>query len=125
VGLLLPLLALALGSCSEGRARVPVVLPATPVISLRPTWAVVAEPYLRLRAEPDSTASIAGHLRQGDVARIVAISPVVARVNGERRYWYQLAGNDVTGWALETALEAYGTEQRARNASRRLRGGEP
>jgi len=100
-----------------------VVLPPTPVISLRPAWAVVSEPYLRLRAEPDSSSPIAGHLRQGDVAEIVAISRVVARVGGERRYWYELQGGQVSGWALDSALESYATEQRAFNASRRLGGG--
>jgi hypothetical protein len=111
-------------ACSGDRPADSVPLPPTPVVTLRPTWAVVTEPYLRLRALPDDGAPIAGHLRRGDVARIAAIDTVIEQVDGERHYWYRLEGDAVTGWALDNALESYGSEYRARNASERLGGGD-
>ncbi|HKJ86754.1 MAG TPA: hypothetical protein VKA06_11795 [Spirochaetia bacterium] len=87
---------------------------------LRPTWGVVREPYLRLRSEAHRDAGISGHLRRGEVAEIAAISPLSERVDGEIRYWYLLEGVEVSGWALDDALEAYGSEHRARNAAERL-----
>ncbi|MFW6291454.1 MAG: hypothetical protein ACOC7V_03925 [Spirochaetota bacterium] len=90
-------------------------------MTLRPTWAVVAESYVRLRAEPAMDAAISGHLRRGDVARIDAIGTVVEQFDDERSYWYRLEAGSIAGWALDRALEAYGSEYRARNAAERLR----
>ncbi len=95
-------------------------LPPTPVIVLRPTWAVIRQPYLRLRSDAQRSAGISGHLRRGEVAEITAISPIAERIDGELRYWYFLEGIEVSGWALDDALEAYGSEDRARNAAERL-----
>ena len=107
-------------SCSGGSDRFAVTLPPTPVIVLRPTWAAIREPYVRLRVDAQRDAGISGHLRRGEVAEITAISPIEERVDGELRYWYFLEGGVVSGWALDDALEAYGSEDRARNAAERL-----
>lgn len=69
-------------------------------------------------------ATIAGHLRRGDVARIEAIGTIVEQVDGERAYWYRLDAGSTSGWTLDRTLEAYGSEYRARNAADRLREGE-
>lgn len=98
-------------------------LPPTPVVALRPTWAVIVEPYLRLRSEPQTDAPIAGHLRRGDVARIAAIGTAVAQVDGERHLWYRLETEGASGWTLDGALESFASEHRARNAARRMGGG--
>ncbi|MFW6293888.1 MAG: hypothetical protein ACOC7V_16430 [Spirochaetota bacterium] len=95
-------------------------LPPTPVITLRPNWAVVREPYLRLRVDARREAGISGHLRRGEVAEITAISPISERVDGQLRYWFFLEGAEVSGWALDDALAAYGSEYRARDAAERL-----
>ncbi len=112
---------LAIGACGPGDRSSSVSLPPTPVVTLRPTWAVVADPYVRLRAEPAMDAPISGHLRRGDVARIDAIGTVVEQLDDERSYWYRLETGSIAGWVLDGALEAYGSEYRARNAAERLR----
>ena len=89
-------------------------------MTLRPTWAVVSEAYVRLRAEPQMDAPIVGHLRRGDVARIDAIGTVVEQVDGERLYWYRLESGATSGWTLDRTLEEYGSEYRARNAADRF-----
>ena len=109
-------------SCSRGDAGRFVTLPPTPVVTLRPTWAVVTDSYLRLHAEPRSGAPIIGHLRRADVAEILEIGTTVARVDGEQRLWYRLAADGVSGWALDLSLDSYGSEYRARNAGARLAG---
>jgi hypothetical protein len=98
-------------------------MPPTPIVTLRPTWAVVTERYLRLRERPDGAAPISGHLRRGDVAAITAVSPVIELVDGERHFWFRVENHLVSGWVLDTSLEAYTSEDRARNAAKRLSGG--
>lgn len=112
----------AMGACDAPDSATPVSLPPTPVVTLRPTWAVVAEPYVRLRAEPAMDAPISGHLRRGDVARIDAIGTVVEQVDDVGSYWYRLESGSTAGWTLDRTLESYGSEYRARNAAERLRG---
>lgn len=109
-----------LAGCSGGRDEQRVRLPPTPVVSLRPTWAVVTVPYLRLRESASAEAGIAGHLRRGEVARILAVSTVAEQIDGERHLWFQLEAHSASGWALDMALESYGSEERARNAAQRL-----
>lgn len=116
------ILAMMLGGCSRGGDEERIRLPPTPVVALRPTWAVVTVPYLRLRTEPSVGAAIAGHLRRGDVAFIAAIDTSIARVDGDRHLWYLLERDGRSGWALDLAVESFGSEERARNAARLLEG---
>ncbi len=113
-----------LASCGEEPGGPEVEMPATPVIVLRPTWAVVTEAYVRLRAGPEGGAPISGHLRRGDVAEITAINPAAEQVDGERRHWYELRNEQASGWVTEDTLEAYSSEYRARHASAQLGTGE-
>lgn len=114
-------LAALVTSCGNGRSNASsVILPPTSVVTLRPTWAVVTEPYIRLRAEPRRDAPIEGHLRRGDVAEIEAISTVVELVEDERHFWYRLTVGGTSGWVLDSAVESYGSEDRARSVSARM-----
>lgn len=117
------LVVLSFSACSRGAEETGIDLPPTPVVALRPTWAVVTVPYLRLRTEPSAGAPIAGHLRRGEVAAIAAIDTSVARLDGDRHYWYRLERDGLVGWALDNAVESYGSEDRARNAARLLEEG--
>mgnify|MGYP006279093537 FL=1 len=106
--------------CAEGRGEQRVRLPPTPVVSLRPTWAVVTVPYLRLRVDASDDAGIAGHLRRGEIARIRAVSTVAQQIAGERHLWFRLEADSASGWALDMALESYSSKERAQNAAQRL-----
>ncbi len=110
-------------SCSPSDPYADIHLPSTPVITLRPTWALVDAPYVRLYEESDPTSPIAGHLRRGDVVRIAAISTDIIRVAGEEVRWFLLEHNAFRGWTTGTVLELFTSEERARSAARVRREG--
>ena len=110
-------LLLGLAGCSQTPEESRVNLPTTPVISVRPRWAVAADLYVRVRAEPSIDSVIRGHLRIGDVAEIVSISTVTNDLQGPRNIWYQVEASGFRGWALGSALELYESRSRAVNAA--------
>ena len=112
------LLVLLVTACADRDPFSEVRLPETPVATLRPTWALVRSPYLRLFESADQSSPITGHLRAGDVVRVLSIGTVeVATQNGRAR-WYQLELDAVRGWSLGGAVELYSSQERARNAAR-------
>lgn len=108
---------LTLGACSSGDAYEEVSLPTTPVVALRPTWALIRVPYLRLYEQRDANSSIVGHLRMGDIAEVVAIGTRVLRVDGRPQRWYLLNSGQAQGWTTGGPLELFTSQERARNAA--------
>ncbi len=113
------LLAFTLSACGA-RVQSEVSLPPTPVITVRPNWAVAITSYARIRDEPSQDARIVGHLRVGEVAAIVAIGTNPAVTGGERYTWYEVMSSDLRGWAIGSDLMLYQSESRARNAAERF-----
>jgi hypothetical protein len=107
---------LLLASCSV-RNQSNVELPTTDVVALRPSWAVVVAGYVRLRETADTTAVIAGHLRAGDVARVVSIGLTPYVDGSERVRWIELSADGLDGWVLESDLVLFNNETQARNAA--------
>lgn len=103
-------------SCAANVGDTEVVLPATPVISVRPQWAVANQLYTRVYAAPETGSSINGHLRLGDVASILAITASV-RADGLSELWYHVRMRGLEGWISGGSLEFYESERRANNAS--------
>ena len=99
-----------------------VVLPTTGVSDIRPSWAVVVSTYVRLRNEADSESPITGHLRAGDVAEVETISLSPYSANGHQIRWIELSAEGHTGWVLESDLQLFRSERRARNAAATLSG---
>ena len=120
-GLLLLAVAGTLGGCGV-KAAPRVQLPATPVISVRPRWAVAITAYTRVRAQPTEDSAIRGHLRAGDVAEIVSIGATPALVDGRREYWHELSSDGLHGWVPGSDLRFYESRSRALNAARALTG---
>jgi hypothetical protein len=116
----LPLLAtfLVAAGCDGSREEEPIVLPETPVIALRPTWALVVEPYVRLYEEPVTDSAIAGHLRAGEIARVDAIGTQPIRLGGAQYRWYRLSTDESAGWTVGRSIETYTSRDRAWNAAR-------
>ena len=115
--LVLGALFLALGACSRVSEETRVDLPVTPVISARPQWAVAADVYVQIRAEPSIDSPIEGHLRTGDVVEIISISTKSIDGARGRDTWYEVAGAEIHGWTLGSSLEFYESRTRARNAA--------
>ena len=112
---------LGVGSCSRDRAPNLPDLPLTSVAALRPMWAVVAGSYLRLHREPRTDAQIVGHLRQAEVAEILAIEPGGRRGDGRTLAWYLLEHGALIGWAPADLVDPHGSHGRAQDAASRMR----
>jgi hypothetical protein len=112
---------LLVASCSPD-AEDTVVLPTTGVAAIRPSWAVVETTYTRLREDADSDSPIAGHLRAGDVAEVRRISLSPYAENGRQIRWIEVSAEGHRGWVLESDLQMFDSEARARNAAVRLLG---
>ncbi len=108
---------LGLAACSQSLQESRVNLPVTPVISVRPRWAVAADLYIRVRAEPTLDSAIRGHLRRGDVAEIVTIRAVTNDDEGALSTWYQVEAPGLRGWAVASNLHFYASRARALNAA--------
>jgi hypothetical protein len=121
---LLPALVLVVSGCTRGDVYDDVALPPTPVVTLRPTWALVRTPYLRLYTDTNSSSPIAGHLRSGDIAEISAIGTRLINIDGEAERWYLLQTEEARGWTPGAALELFTSQERARNATRNSSNGE-
>jgi hypothetical protein len=106
-----------LGACSRSSEETYVNLPVTPVISARPQWAIAADVYVQIRAEPSVESPIEGHLRAGDVVEIVSISTKSVEGERGRDTWYEVAGAEIQGWTLGSSLEFYESRARAMNAA--------
>jgi len=108
---------LGLAACSQSSQESRVSLPVTPVISVRPRWAVAADLYIRVRAEPTLDSAIRGHLRRGDVAEILTIRAVTNDIEGGLHTWYQVEAPGLRGWAVGSSLHFYASRARALNAA--------
>ena len=95
-----------------------VFLPPTPVISVRPYWAVATESYSRVHSRPDTQSTISGHLRRGDVTSVASISTRTDLSSGRTVLWYQIALDDLSGWIQGGSLEFFESRRRALNSSR-------
>jgi len=114
------LLVLCLAVSCRGEETVErVTLPATPVISVRPRWAVATAEYTRVYAEADPRSPIQGHLRLGDVASVATI--ITRQDDDGASRWFQIATDEVAGWVPEGTLDFFESSDRARNMSALIR----
>lgn len=77
-------------------------------------WAVVAEPYVACRAEPDYSASVVRNLRKGALERVDGSRTV--RTDGKAETWYAVEG----GWVPESGVAVYSNRLRAERAASEL-----
>ena len=86
-------------------------------------YGVVTSSFSHILIEPGSTETSLGHLRRGTVVRIMERKPVMNR--GVSEFWIYGEGNFegeniLRGWLMESDLEVYDSEPRARTASRSM-----
>jgi len=81
---------LAVVSCARGPGQEKVILPPTPVLSIRSTWAVVKSPLLRIREEPSNKSTVLSHIRMGTVVEVIAKSDKEETIEEEVSYWYRI-----------------------------------
>jgi len=112
------LLPIAIVACGRPAESLAVNLPVTPVIELRPRWAVAADVYVRVRERPSPDAPIVSHLRAGDVVEILSINPSTVESDNGRDTWYEISGGGLEGWAPGRSLDFFESRAQAEDAAR-------
>jgi hypothetical protein len=110
-------LSLTVYGCGRTEAPKPIVLPPTPVLSVRAHWGVARAGYLRVFSEPSTDGTVEFILRSGDIVEITAKSSSTEIVRGMRDYWYHVISESQDGWAFGHGLDLYESRERAENAS--------
>jgi hypothetical protein len=114
------LLLLALASCGRRPAVEHIELPATPVLSIRSTWAVVISPILRLRDEPLANAAVLAHIRRGAVLEVLSRTDRREEMEQTSSYWYQVSYEGLRGWVFGAFLEIVDSKPRAESLAAEL-----
>jgi hypothetical protein len=108
--LVLPLI---LASCGRSAGSERVVLPPTPVLSIRSTWAVVKSPLLRVREQPSNQATVLSHIRLGAVMEVLTKSDKEDSVEDESSFWYRIDYQGLKGWVFGTYIEIFDSRSKA------------
>lgn len=99
--------------CTE-KIREEIELEPTPDLALGREWALVIEPYVQFRTNPDISSVSSGHARKGDVI------PVKGRriflENKKQVVWYHFE----SGWLSESSVKIFSNESKAKKASKSL-----
>jgi uncharacterized protein YgiM (DUF1202 family) len=106
-------------SCRGGRPE-RIVLPSTPVLSIRSTWAVVKSPLLRVRAEPSNKSEVLSHVRIGVAVEIIARSDNEDTLENEVAYWYRINYDGLKGWVFGSYLEIFDSRSLAEKYAEKL-----
>lgn len=107
--------------CGKEQPVERVELPATPVLTLRSSWAVVRSPFLRVRQEPLARAEILAHLRRGSVMEILSKTERRETIDGVADYWYQINYEGLRGWVFGSFVQVMDSRTKADDYARDLR----
>jgi hypothetical protein len=115
-------LAALLGVSSCGRETAPdrIVLPPTPILSIRTSWAVVRSPLLKIREEPSNKAAVLQYMRTGAIVEVIARSDAEDTVEDEVAYWYRINYDGLKGWVFGAYLEVFDTRSKAESFAEAL-----
>ena len=102
----------ALG-CTRSSGNERVVLPPTPVLSIRSTWAAVKSPLLRIRDQPSNQATVLAHIRMGAVVEVISKSEKEDTVENERSFWYRVNYEGLKGWVFGPYISIFDTKSKA------------
>ncbi len=92
-------------------------LPSVPPVREYPEWALVTFPYARLHAGPERSSAIVGHVRSGEVVRIVGRRASVEREQDRTVRWLRVAreGQD-EAWISDREADLFDTQAQAERA---------
>lgn len=89
------------------------MLPPTPVLSIRSTWAVVKSPLLRVREGPSNQSTVLSHIRMGAVMEVLTKSDKEENVEQESSYWYRIDYQGLKGWVFGSYIEIFDSRSKA------------
>ena len=108
-------------SCGRSGATERVRLPATPVLTIRSTWAVVKSPLLRVRQEPSSQSIVLSHVRMGSLVEVLTKSDKEDTVENTTAYWYRVNYQGLKGWVFSSYIEIFDSRSKAEQYAARLK----
>jgi uncharacterized protein YgiM (DUF1202 family) len=111
--LLVVLFASSASSCARSASSERLILPPTPVLSIRKTWAVVKSPLLRVREDSTNQSTVLSHIRMGAVMEVLTRSDKQDTVENETAYWYRIDYQGLKGWVFGTYIEIFDTRAKA------------
>jgi hypothetical protein len=109
------------GSCSKGEEIPGIELPATSVLAIRSSWAVVTSTHLRLRERATLDSAAVTTLWKGSVLEVLTKTDRLEVVEGENDYWYQVNFGGLTGWVFGAYLDIFSSKEKAETASREIK----
>lgn len=114
--LLAAFVSLSLIACNMKKEGKPVLPPLTsPLSQSYIGYGVINMSYTLLSADTEDSGPSPGHLRQGDVVRIIERSLV--KSEGKTEAWVLVEGTS-KGWLKESLIDIYGNESQAVTASK-------
>jgi uncharacterized protein YgiM (DUF1202 family) len=120
ITLLLAALLASLVSCSRSGGTERVILPPTPVLSIRSTWAVVKSPLLRVRQDPSNQATVLSHIRLGAIVEVLTKSDKEDTLENESAFWYRVDYQGLKGWVFGSYIEIFDSRTKAENFAAKL-----
>lgn len=106
--------------CVKKAEEEKILLPPTPVLSIRSNWAVVTSTFLRIREEPFSDAKILTHLRKGYILEILSRTQKKESVEDQISYWYRVSFEGLRGWVFGAYLEILDSRTQAESFAAEL-----
>ncbi len=94
-------------SCSREEPA-ELVLPRTPIVTIRAGYALVLPDYVRVFPEPAPDGKIDFFLRQGDIVEVVSES--------DRRDWSKVRAGERVGWVEARHIRPFASRAQATNA---------
>ncbi len=113
VSMALIALVLSIASCNRSSDTERVILPPTPVLSIRSTWAVVKSPLLRVRDQPSGQATVLAHIRRGVVAEVIGKSDKEDTIENDTSFWYRMNYDGLKGWVFGSYISIFDTRTKA------------
>lgn len=105
--------ALAAASCNRSSGAERVILPPTPVLSIRSTWAVVKSPLLRVRDQATGQATVLAHIRMGAVVEVISKSERQDTVENDTSFWYRVNYEGLKGWVFGSYISIFDSRAKA------------
>lgn len=107
-------------SCNRSGGTERVILPPTPVLSIRSTWAVVKSPLLRVREEPSNQATVLSHIRMGAIVEVLTKSDKEETLESESAFWYRVDYQGLKGWVFGIYIEIFDSRSKAQSYAVKL-----
>ena len=107
-------------SCGRSGGTERVILPPTPVLSIRSTWAVVKSPLLRVRQDPSNQATVLSHIRLGAIVEVLTKSDKEDSLENESAFWYRIDYQGLKGWVFGSYIEIFDSRTKAENFAAKL-----